>query len=93
MTIEDCVESLNRLRESNGMNGYYVVHRVKDVHPQFKAYKTITYTLWFITNDNKSVVLTSQISDRITDSNIESVEKELCITFLVEILKLVQNGI
>ena len=93
MRIEDYIEALNRLRELKGLKGFYVIQKNKEPNPQFKAYKTITYTLWLVVNQNKEKVLTTQATDRIVDSNIEQVEREINISFILELFKMIEDGI
>lgn len=93
MRTEDYIEALNRLRELKELEGFYVIQKNKEIHPQFKVYKTITYTLWLVTNHDKKVVLTTQVTDRITDSNVEQIERETNISFILELFKMIENGI
>lgn len=93
MRIEDYIEALNRLRELKGLKGFYVIQKNKEPYSQFKAYKTITYTLWLVVNQNKEKVLTTQVTDRIVDSNIEQVEREINISFILELFKMIENGL
>lgn len=93
MRMEDCIEALNRLRESKGLKGFYVIQKSKEPDPQFKAYKTITYTLWLVVNQNKEKVLATQVTDRIVDPDIEQVEREIGISFILELFKMIEDGI
>lgn len=93
MRTENYIEALNRLRELKGLKGFYVIQKNKEPHSQFKAYKTITYTLWLVVNQNKEKVLTTQVTGRIVDSNIEQVEREINISFILELFKMIENGL
>lgn len=93
MRIEDCIEALDRLRELKGLKGFYVIQKNKEPDPRFKAYKTMTYTLWLVVDQNKEKVLVTQVTDRIVGSDIGQVEREIDTSFILELFKMIEDGI
>lgn len=89
--IEDCIEALNRYRESKGLAGYYVLHKFINTHTTFKVYKKYNIHLYFIDKDNKELILESAHQDRVTDE--DKFRKDANIIFMSKLYKLIEDGI
>ena len=89
--LEDCIEALNRYRESKGLTGYYVLHKFIDTPTAFKVYKRYNMHLYFINKDGKELVLESTYQDRVTDE--DKFRKDANIIFMYKLYKLIEDGI
>lgn len=87
MKIEDIINNLNghlthqRFIQYISIKGHFVIHKLLEPHPTFKAYKKYSVTLWYLQDNKKYPVLHIQETAKAisSDSTLQDlVESKLC---------------
>lgn len=89
MKIEDIIESLNRNIENKRIElnldpilGHLVLQKTIKPHSTFKAYKEYTFTIWFVKNGTKHIIMKLANTDKVIEGRdemlVNRLSKELC---------------
>lgn len=89
MKIEDIIESLNRHIEDkrnskklDNLLGHLVLQKVITTNSTFKAYKVVSYTIWFVNRDRKCRVLHIQHTCKLLEGQEEKVIRDIEMRFM-----------
>lgn len=89
MRIEDIIESLNRhiedkrqLNKLDNLLGHLVLQKSITANSTFKAYKVISYTLWYVHIDKRYRVLHIQHTSKLLEGQEEKVIRDIEIRFM-----------
>lgn len=94
MEAVDIVEALNQYHEEQGVGGQFVLQKKLEPNGTVKAYKELTFILWYI-NDKKSkveVLRVNVINRMVSDKEIEFITKQVTTKLLVLIMKFLSSN-
>lgn len=88
MELYDIIEELSGFLK----NGTLVLHKSFNVHNKFKAYKKFCYDLYYIENNEKTIVLQFEETKNISSNDIEDTWKICDKLFLKVLIKWVLSN-
>lgn len=97
MSIESIIESINShiedIRKSKNIDtkGHLILHKTVLPHSTFKAYKTYTYTVWFIKEELRKAVINISLCENTAKVEEKSIIYRLEKLLFKEILNLFDN--
>lgn len=83
MELYDIIEELSSLLKE----GTLVLHKNFNIHSKFKAYKKFCYDLYYINNNEKTIVLQFEDTKNVSSNDIEDAWKVCDKLFLKALIK------